>query len=84
VIGEIMADLAERGETRHNIDLFRLDRFTGRSGAGRSARRAALPDRSRPQAHGNQRWTSPAGGTWSGERTSLAAAAAEDAIRPFW
>jgi sarcosine oxidase len=29
VIGEIMADLAERGETRHNIELFRLDRLTG-------------------------------------------------------
>lgn len=28
VLGEIMADLAERGETRHNIDLFRLSRFT--------------------------------------------------------
>jgi sarcosine oxidase len=27
VIGEIMADLAETGITRHNIDLFRLDRF---------------------------------------------------------
>ena len=35
VIGEIMADLAERGETRHNIDLFRLDRFTGQLGAAR-------------------------------------------------
>lgn len=29
VIGEIMADLAERGQTRHNIDFFRLDRFRG-------------------------------------------------------
>ncbi len=28
VIGEVMADLAQRGETRHNIDLFRLDRLT--------------------------------------------------------
>lgn len=27
VLGEIMADLAERGETRHNIELFRLARF---------------------------------------------------------
>jgi sarcosine oxidase len=27
VLGEIMADLAERGDTRHNIDLFRLARF---------------------------------------------------------
>ena len=28
VIGEIMADLAQNGETHHDIDLFRLDRFT--------------------------------------------------------
>ncbi len=27
VIGEIMADLAERGESRHDLALFRLDRF---------------------------------------------------------
>jgi sarcosine oxidase len=27
VVGEIMADLAQRGETRHDIDLFRLARF---------------------------------------------------------
>ena len=27
VIGEIMADLAQNGETSHDIDLFRLDRF---------------------------------------------------------
>ncbi len=32
VIGEIMADLAERGETRHDIGLFRLARL--RAGAG--------------------------------------------------
>ena len=30
VIGEILADLAETGITRHNIDLFRLDRFQRR------------------------------------------------------
>ena len=28
VIGEIMADLAQNGETHHDIGLFRLDRFT--------------------------------------------------------
>jgi sarcosine oxidase len=28
VIGEIMADLAEKGMTRHDIDLFRLERLT--------------------------------------------------------
>jgi sarcosine oxidase len=27
VIGEIMADLAQHRETRHDISLFRLDRF---------------------------------------------------------
>jgi sarcosine oxidase len=29
VIGEIVADLAERGETTHDVSLFRLDRFGG-------------------------------------------------------
>ena len=28
VIGEIMADLAQNGESSHDLDLFRLDRFT--------------------------------------------------------
>ena len=86
VIGEIMADLAERGETRHNIDLFRLDRFTGQSGTGHSSRRAALPDRSRPnaQAPGTLQRPNLAGGAWPHERATLAAAAAEGAIRPFW
>jgi sarcosine oxidase len=35
VIGEIMADMAERGDTRHNIELFRYHRLKGfRIGAG--------------------------------------------------
>jgi hypothetical protein len=29
VVGEIMADLAMRGETGHDIGLFTLDRFPG-------------------------------------------------------
>jgi sarcosine oxidase len=36
VIGEILADLAQRGETRHEISLFRLDRLAGQ-GAHRSS-----------------------------------------------
>jgi sarcosine oxidase len=86
VIGEIMADLAERGETRHNIDLFRLDRFTSQSSSSHSPRRAALPDRSRPttQTQSHAQRLNPAAGTGPRERATLAAAAAEDAIRPFW
>jgi sarcosine oxidase len=34
VIGEIMADLVETGATRHDIGLFRLDRFAVGRGAG--------------------------------------------------
>ncbi len=48
VIGEVMADLAERGATRHNIELFRLDRLVGgtRSVPDRLAGRArSAPDR---------------------------------------
>ncbi len=38
VVGEILADLAVEGETRHDIGLFRLDRFISGSGAAPSAR----------------------------------------------
>jgi sarcosine oxidase len=31
VIGEVLADLAQRGETRHDIEFFRLKRFAARS-----------------------------------------------------
>jgi sarcosine oxidase len=79
VIGEIMADLAERGETRHNIELFRLDRFDGH----RSARRLTRRDRFAPQLRMN-RPRQHIDGKWLQERESLNAAAAEDAIRPFW
>jgi sarcosine oxidase len=44
VIGEIMADLAETGITRHDIDLFRLDRLR------HGGRRGYESDRSRRQA----------------------------------
>ena len=37
VIGEILADLAIEGATRHDIGLFRLDRFASVSGAAPSA-----------------------------------------------
>ncbi len=45
VVGEIMADLAERGSTRHNISLFSLRRFGSgvhRTGAGPAADRPRL------------------------------------------
>ena len=42
VIGEIMADLAEKGMTRHDISLFRLDRFRRPSGRP-SERPSSLP-----------------------------------------
>jgi sarcosine oxidase len=87
VIGEIMADLAERGETRHNIELFRLDRFAGHTRAGRSSQHRRLPDRSRPDRSMPARSNRPAqlaSGDWARERVSLSAAEAEDAIRPFW
>ena len=37
VVGEIMADLALDGETRHDIDLFRLARFAGATAAPATA-----------------------------------------------
>src|SRR6266540_2422505 len=73
VIGEVMADLAERGETRHNIELFRLDRF-GRRARGTPRRRAATQPQTLiglPGAYGLQ-------------PTSVLAAHDADAIWPFW
>jgi sarcosine oxidase len=37
VIGEIMADLAQRGETRHDIELFRLQRFIRRMSSNKGS-----------------------------------------------
>jgi sarcosine oxidase len=34
VVGEILADLAQRGETRHDVGLFRLGRFAGATPSG--------------------------------------------------
>jgi sarcosine oxidase len=45
VIGEIMADLAERGTTRHNIELFRLDRLLGGPAAERPQHTGPSPRR---------------------------------------
>jgi sarcosine oxidase len=49
VVGEIMADLADRGFTRHDIDFFRLDRLTGRphTDADRTTSRSGQPAQSR-------------------------------------
>jgi sarcosine oxidase len=52
VIGEILADLAERGQSRHNIELFRLDRFTGRPAERPRPGQATVATRSRPPLPG--------------------------------
>ena len=59
VIGEILADLAERGDTRHDISLFNLARFTGQvsalhaghmAGVGLPVTRPQTPRRVIPEA----------------------------------
>jgi sarcosine oxidase len=45
VVGEVLADLAERGTTRHNIELFRLDRLLHRVPSGERARATGRADR---------------------------------------
>lgn len=74
VVGEIMADLAQRQETRHNIDLFRLERLTG----VQRRHRHPLP---RSQPSQDRRSPSPSKGR---DRISTLAQEAPDAIRPFW
>lgn len=78
VVGEILADLAERGETRHNIEFFRLDRFTGQPTA----------DHQPPTAGGSYQRSfgglpSAVGGRFD-DRVSILAEAGKGAIRPFW
>ena len=77
VLGEIMADLAERGDTRHNIELFRLERFANHPRARRSIRPAQPRLPSGVKRHSHMR-----NGLY--ERQSLNAVEAIDAIRPFW
>jgi sarcosine oxidase len=78
VIGEIMADLAERGETRHNIELFYLDRLRGEL-AFPHPRPVARQQRllHRDVIRGPNRWrTFP--------QVSVIPEDAPDAIHPFW
>lgn len=75
VIGEIMADLAERQACRHDISLFNLGRFTGRASAlyrSRPHERAGAGHGSTPTAPTT---TTPSQATAVGLR---------DAITPFW
>ncbi|HWQ14719.1 MAG TPA: N-methyl-L-tryptophan oxidase [Roseiflexaceae bacterium] len=90
VLGEILADLAEREETRHSIDLFRLDRFTTPS-AGRRIP-PPLPHtgaggRVGPRQVAHSHTAHPPHGAWRGQwraAAALHASEAADAIRPFW
>jgi sarcosine oxidase len=77
VIGEIMADLAERGETRHNIELFRLARFAGTV----PRRQAHSPTQTvaplqRRNGHHTHTTLNPYNGSLPLHEP--------DAIRPFW
>lgn len=74
VIGEIMADLAERMETRHDISLFELSRFTGR--APRITRQQSHSSHSpskphlRPQMRGTQNIQAPRRPAYHGEHSA--------------
>jgi sarcosine oxidase len=92
VIGEIMADLAERGETRHNTDLFRLERLTGQTTrpAGhfhpgqRPARqaRSSMSHQSRLSQHGTHEPQRMGPNGFYGY--SVLAEDEAGAIKPFW
>ena len=69
VIGEIIADLAETGITRHDISLFRLDRLT------QPSRRPSVPPAfptGSPDGHAHQQ---------NGQRRSFPRV---PGVRPFW
>lgn len=68
VIGEVVADLAERGQTRHDISLFSLDRFE-EAGVSAGLRRTARTRGMRREAHRRQEQVS---------------ASSPPDITPFW
>jgi hypothetical protein len=88
VVGEILADLAERGETRHNIEFFRVGRFNGQQSTVN--RQLSTMQRHQPQNSGHP---SSFGGRWSqgeafhsavGGQASTLAEVGRGAIKPFW
>lgn len=78
VVGEIMADLAETGMTRHDISLFGLDRFRG--GLAADTRNAGISPRSLPEA-GSANGSSNGAARNSGK---LRAFPQRVEVRPFW
>ncbi len=80
VLGEIMADLAERGTTRHNISLFSLRRF------GITARHAATPAGGERVSHAARAGTAPGSPTTGRGEPGRSTAAIHDtaAVHPFW
>lgn len=83
VVGEIMADLAEKGMTRHDISLFRLDRFGQpalRSGAT-SARRTLQSTGPRALHSGQAVVESNGHATRNGKSHSFPRATE---VSPFW
>jgi sarcosine oxidase len=96
VVGEIMADLAETGMTRHDISLFRLDRFRPASGAGNPGEHRRVPA-SRPQArtvsgaeNGSNGSNGPVNASHNGapknpqKNGRLRAFPQRDEVRTFW
>jgi sarcosine oxidase len=98
VMGEIMAELAIRMNTRHNIDLFRLDRFTGHARTGlppyrRQQERANYdrPERPRLRSRSRQQRTArPPHMPGAGARqldlsdTTDPLYWERDSVKPFW
>jgi sarcosine oxidase len=85
VIGEILADLAERDETRHNIELFRVGRFNNQWS---TVNRQLSMSRHQQLAVSGQRsliggLPSAVGGRFD-DRVSTLAEAGKGVIRPFW
>ncbi len=84
VIGEIMADLAERGESRHDISLFQLARFRN----GVALHQNVTPSQSNNSGVNRRFVTSPASSRFSQpselEVTKAALYWERHAIKPFW
>lgn len=95
VIGEILADLAERGQSRHDISFFRLERL--RSQGGIVERRHSDPFAHRPGGSDNghrrehpvappapARFATRRSERWYGDGFGPTVYRDPDAIEPFW
>ncbi|HQY91171.1 N-methyl-L-tryptophan oxidase [Caldilinea sp.] len=83
VIGEILADLAERQQSRHDISLFALSRFGGRP-SKLHREKIALIERGLPAGEGHPGYGAGARGEGRGSKPSISGIEMDTAHSSYW